>query len=48
MQKKQKELVAGIDTSTQSCKVLICEAETGEVVRSGTAKHPAGTQVHPD
>ena len=26
-------LVAGIDSSTQSCKVLVCDAATGEVVR---------------
>ncbi|TYQ01512.1 UNVERIFIED_ORG: xylulokinase [Gordonia westfalica J30] len=41
-------LVAGIDSSTQSCKVVVCEAETGTVVRSASAAHPAGTQVHPD
>ncbi|ASR05361.1 xylulokinase [Gordonia rubripertincta] len=41
-------LVAGIDSSTQSCKVVICEAETGTVVRSASAPHPAGTEVHPD
>lgn len=41
-------LVAGIDSSTQSCKVLICEVETGRVVRSGRAPHPPGTEVDPD
>jgi xylulokinase len=41
-------LVAGIDTSTQSCKVVVCDAETGEQVRIGTAPHPDGTEVHPD
>lgn len=40
-------LVAGIDSSTQSCKVLICEADTGETVRSGSAPHPGGTEVDP-
>lgn len=40
-------LVAGIDSSTQSCKVLICDAETGETVRSGAAPHPGGTEVDP-
>lgn len=40
-------LVAGIDSSTQSCKVVIREAETGMLVRSGFAKHPAGTEVAP-
>ncbi|KUI42891.1 xylulose kinase [Mycobacterium sp. GA-1199] len=40
-------LVAGIDSSTQSCKVLICDAGTGAVVRSGSAPHPDGTEVDP-
>ena len=40
-------LVAGIDSSTQSCKVLICDAATGEVVREGTAAHPDGTEIAP-
>ncbi|WP_134773027.1 xylulokinase [Ornithinimicrobium flavum] len=41
-------LVAGVDSSTQSCKVMVCEARTGEVVRTGRASHPDGTEVHPD
>ncbi|MBW8802342.1 MAG: xylulokinase [Catenulisporales bacterium] len=40
-------LVAGIDSSTQSCKVVIRDADTGALVRSGSAPHPAGTEVHP-
>ncbi|KUI03221.1 xylulose kinase [Mycolicibacterium acapulense] len=40
-------LVAGIDSSTQSCKVIVCDAETGSVVRSGSAPHPDGTEVDP-
>lgn len=40
-------LVAGIDSSTQSCKIVIRDAETGELVRSGAAKHPEGTEVNP-
>lgn len=44
----QRRLVAGVDSSTQSCKVVVCDAATGEVVREGRAKHPDGTQVHPD
>ncbi len=40
-------LVAGIDSSTQSCKVVIRDATTGALVRSGTAPHPAGTEVDP-
>ncbi|MCL2595714.1 MAG: FGGY family carbohydrate kinase, partial [Promicromonosporaceae bacterium] len=40
-------LVAGIDTSTQSCKIVVRDAETGALVRSGAAKHPDGTSVNP-
>ncbi len=40
-------LVAGVDTSTQSCKVLVCDAHTGETVRTGRARHPDGTEVDP-
>ncbi|WGL52408.1 xylulokinase [Nocardioides sp. BP30] len=41
-------LVAGVDSSTQSCKVVVRDAETGALVRSGSASHPDGTEVHPD
>ena len=41
-------LVAGIDSSTQSCKVVIRDAETGALVQQGRAAHPDGTEVHPD
>ncbi|MEO3783252.1 xylulokinase [Actinocorallia sp. B10E7] len=41
-------LVAGVDSSTQSCKVVIRDAETGEAVREGAAPHPPGTEVAPD
>jgi xylulokinase len=41
-------LVAGVDSSTQSCKVVIRDAETGALVREGRAPHPDGTEVHPD
>ncbi|MGH3676841.1 MAG: FGGY family carbohydrate kinase [Mycobacterium sp.] len=40
-------LVAGIDSSSQSCKVLVCDADTGEIVRSATSPHPDGTEVAP-
>ncbi|WP_460797282.1 xylulokinase [Microbacterium sp. GXF0217] len=40
-------LVAGVDSSTQSCKVVIRDASTGAVVRSGRASHPDGTSVDP-
>lgn len=41
-------LVAGVDSSTQSCKVVVRDAESGELVREGRASHPDGTEVHPD
>jgi xylulokinase len=41
-------LVAGIDSSTQSCKVLVCDADSGETVRSASAPHPDGTEVDPE
>ena len=40
-------LVAGVDSSTQSCKVVIRNAHTGQLLRSGRASHPDGTEVDP-
>lgn len=40
-------LVAGVDSSTQSCKVVVCEADSGRVVRTARAVHPDGTEVDP-
>ena len=40
-------LIAGIDSSTQSCKVVIRDAETGVLLRQGRAAHPDGTEVDP-
>ncbi|HWJ84604.1 MAG TPA: FGGY family carbohydrate kinase, partial [Cellulomonas sp.] len=40
-------LVAGVDSSTQSSKVVVRDAETGALVRSGRASHPDGTSVDP-
>jgi xylulokinase len=40
-------LVAGVDCSTQSTKVLVCDAETGAVLREGRAPHPDTTEVDP-
>ncbi|MER7890720.1 xylulokinase [Micromonospora sp. NPDC094482] len=40
-------LVAGVDSSTQSSKVVIRDAETGALVREGRAPHPDGTEVDP-
>ncbi|MGS0562747.1 xylulokinase [Microbacterium aurugineum] len=41
-------LVLGVDSSTQACKVVVVDAETGAVVRSGRAPHPDGTSVDPE
>ncbi len=40
-------LVAGIDSSTQLCKVVVREADGGALVREGRAAHPPGTEVDP-
>jgi xylulokinase len=40
-------LVAGVDSSTQSCKVVVVDADSGTIVREGRAAHPDGTEVHP-
>ncbi|MGH8963283.1 MAG: xylulokinase [Jatrophihabitantaceae bacterium] len=40
-------LVAGADSSTQSCKVVVRDASTGALERTGAAAHPPGTSVHP-
>lgn len=41
------QLIAGVDSSTQSVKVVIRAADTGELVRQGRAPHPDGTEVDP-
>ncbi|MDO4242926.1 MAG: FGGY family carbohydrate kinase [Actinomyces sp.] len=40
-------LVAGVDSSTQSCKIVIRDALTGALVRQARAAHPEGTEVDP-
>ena len=37
--------VAGVDSSTQSCKIVVCDADSGDVLRSSRAPHPDGTEV---
>lgn len=41
-------LVAGVDSSTQACKVVVADADTGRIVRQGRAPHPGGTEVDPE
>ncbi|MGH8987649.1 MAG: xylulokinase [Acidimicrobiales bacterium] len=40
--------MAGVDASTQACKVVVRDLETGALVRDGRAPHPPGTEVHPE
>ena len=41
------DLVLGIDSSTQSTKAVLVDAESGEVVAQASAPHPVGTSVDP-
>ena len=41
-------LVAGIDSSTQSCKIVVRDLASGAILRKGSAPHPAGTEVDPE
>jgi xylulokinase len=41
-------LVAGVDSSTQSTKVLLCQAEDGAIVAQAAAGHPDGTECDPE
>jgi xylulokinase len=36
-----------VDSPTQSCKVVIRDAATGALVRTGRASHPHGTEINP-
>ena len=40
-------LVAGVDSSTQSTKVVLCRADDGSVLDERSAPHPAGTECDP-
>lgn len=40
-------LVIGVDSSTQSTKALLVDAESGTVLESQHASHPTGTSVDP-
>src|SRR5690606_13525123 len=39
--------VLGIDSSTQSCKALLVDAQSGEVVAEQRSSHLPGTQIDP-
>lgn len=40
--------VIGVDSSTQSCKVLVVDVESGDIVSEATAAHPEGTEIDPE
>lgn len=40
--------VIGVDSSTQSCKVLVVDVDSGNVVSEATTLHPEGTEVDPE
>jgi xylulokinase len=42
-----QQIIAGVDSSTQSVKVVMRDAHTGQLVRQGRAAHPDGTEVDP-
>lgn len=39
--------VIGVDSSTQSCKVVVRDADSGALVATGRASHPDGSEVDP-
>ena len=39
--------VAGVDSSTQSVKIVVRDADTGELIRETRGVHPDGTEVDP-
>ena len=41
------KIVAGVDSSTQSVKVVLRDAESGELIASTSRPHPDGTEVNP-
>lgn len=43
-----QRLVAGIDSSTQSVKVVVRDAISGELVREARGSHPDGTEIDPE
>ena len=44
----RRPYVAGVDSSTQSCKVVVYDPSEERVVREGRAPHPEGTEVDPE
>jgi xylulokinase len=42
-----RRVVAGIDSSTRSCKIVTVDADSGELLQLRSAPHPDGTSVDP-
>ena len=42
-----RNLVAGVDSSTQSVKIVVRDATTGELIREARGSHPDATEVDP-
>ena len=42
-----RKLVAGVDSSTQSVKVVVRDAQSGELIRHGRRSHPDGSEINP-
>ncbi|WP_030668427.1 FGGY family carbohydrate kinase [Streptomyces rimosus] len=42
-------IVAGLDSSSESTRIVVCDADTGAVIRQGYAPHPAekGNEIDP-
>ncbi len=43
----KRDVVAGVDSSTQSVKIVLRDAHTGELIRTARAAHPDGSEVDP-
>ena len=43
----KEQSIAGVDSSTQSVKVVVRDAHTGQLLRQGRATHPEGSEVDP-
>ena len=43
-----EKLIAGVDSSTQSVKIVVRKAISGELVAQAKAPHPDGTEVDPE
>lgn len=40
--------VIGVDSSTQSCKVIVVDVASGDILSEATTPHPEGTEIDPE